>query len=103
MRFDPRFPLVVDGTNAEVAFKLFECLLHFGELDIPGPELPGVIAGQIGAQHIATLTPSDLAEFLTVEGEGEGFGGHGFIGRGHLDAQQPIGPSGVFLGRAEFQ
>jgi hypothetical protein len=98
-----RIQLVVDRANAQVALELFERLFDLGELDIPGPELNGIVAGEVGAQQIAALTPADLAQLLAIECKGEGLGGDGFIGRGHLDAHQPIGAPGVFLGRAEFQ
>ena len=50
VRFDPGVQLMVDGTNTQVALELFERLFDFGELDIPGPELDWIVAGEVGAQ-----------------------------------------------------
>lgn len=77
--------------------------LDLGELDIPGPQLDRVVAGEVGAQEIAAFTPAGQAQFLAVEGKGEGRGADGFIGRGQLDAYQPIGAPGGLLGGAELQ
>ena len=47
MRFDSRLQLVINRANTEVTLQLFKSLFHFGALDIPGPELDRVVAGQV--------------------------------------------------------
>jgi hypothetical protein len=49
VRFDPSIHLVVNRPNTQVTFEFFERLFDFGRLDIPGPELDGIVAGEIGA------------------------------------------------------
>ena len=49
VRLDPRFVLVEDRTNGEIAFQILEGLFHRHELQIIVPELGGIVLGEIGA------------------------------------------------------
>ena len=40
--------LVIDGTDGEVVFQLFECLLDLGEADVVLPQGGGVFIAQVG-------------------------------------------------------
>ena len=40
--------LVIDGTDGEVVFQLFECLLDLGEADVVLPQGGGVFMAQVG-------------------------------------------------------
>ena len=40
--------LVIDGTDGEVVFELFECLLDLGEADVVLPQGGGVFIAQVG-------------------------------------------------------
>jgi hypothetical protein len=46
--------------------------LDLDELDVEPPQLGRVIAGEIGAQQIATFAPADLAQPGAIEREAEG-------------------------------
>ena len=48
VRFDAPIQLMIDRPNTQVTLEFFERLFDFGQLDIPGPELNGVVAGEIG-------------------------------------------------------
>ncbi len=48
VRIDAPIQLVVNRTNTQVALEFFERLFDFGQLDVPGPELNGIVACEIG-------------------------------------------------------
>ena len=45
---DVRVGLVIDGTDGEVVFQVFECLLDLGEADVVLPQGGGVFIAQVG-------------------------------------------------------
>ena len=48
VRFDAPIHLMIDQPNAQVTLEFFEHLFDLGQLDVPGPELHGIVAGEIG-------------------------------------------------------
>jgi hypothetical protein len=94
MGLDPAFFLMKDGSDGEVGFEIFEGFFDGDELDVVLPEGRGVALGKIGTQQIAAFAAADLAQLVSVEGEGEG-------GRGFLDLDVDEAPSdrGPWRGR----
>src|SRR5205085_4826025 len=91
------FFLMKDGSDGEVGFEIFEGFFDGDELDVVLPEGRGVALGKIGTQQIAAFAAADLAQLVSVEGEGEG-------GRGFLDLDVDEAPSdrGLGAGGPEF-
>jgi len=59
--------------------------LNLGELDVVLPELGGILAAEVGAQQVASLTAAHLAQLLAIDREGEGVGVDRRVGLGQLD------------------
>ena len=51
----------------EVAFEVLEGFFDRDELRIIGPELGGVVLGEIGAQQIVSLAPAHDPQLVAIE------------------------------------
>ncbi len=103
MRLDALVGLVIDGPDGEIAFQFLERLLHFGELDIEGPQLRRRLSCKIGAQQIPAFVASTGAQALAVQREGESFRGDGLAGLGQRDGDEAFGAPGFLLSSSDFQ
>jgi hypothetical protein len=54
VRLDPRFELMEDRADREIALEVLESFLHRDELQIVTPEFRRIVFGEIGAQQVAT-------------------------------------------------
>ena len=65
------FELMIDWSDRQITFKVAECLLDSGELQLVAPQLGGITAGEIGAPQIASLATAWLFELVQPETESE--------------------------------
>lgn len=67
MRLDAPCQLMVDWTQGQVAFELFEGLFDLGELEVKFPQLGGIGFGQVAAQKVAAFASPGSTQGGTVE------------------------------------
>ena len=67
MGFDPLVGLVVDRPDRQITLQFFERLLDLGQLQIEGPELRRIAAGEIRPQQITSFAPASFAQVLPVQ------------------------------------
>ena len=89
MGFDPVLVLMEDRPDRQIAFQVFERLLHANKLSVVLPQQCGIVLGEVGPQQIASFASPDHAQLRAIEAVDE----HGaFIV--HLDIDQaPCGGS----------
>ena len=102
VRFDARILLVIDRTDGQIAFEFFEGLLDFGQLDVVLSQVSGMLSCEIGAEQVAPFSTPNYAEFVSVQGEGEGLRGDGLVFCRQMEVDQPISMPGLFLSCTEF-
>ena len=89
MRLDTLIGLMIDWPDGEIALQLLERLLHFGELDVEGPQLRRGLSYEIGAQQIPAFVPPAGAQARPVQRKGESLRGDGLTGLGQFDVTSP--------------
>src|SRR5271157_2952202 len=103
VRLDTLVCLMIDGPDGEIALELLERLLHFGELDVEGPQLRRGLSHEIGAQQVPAFVPPAGAQARPVQREGESLWGDGLTVLWQFDGNEPRGAARLFLGAADFE
>src|SRR5271157_2083944 len=103
VRLDALVRLMIDGPDGEIALQLLERLLHFGELDVEGPQLRRGLSYEIGAQQIPAFVSPAGAQARPVQRKGESLRGDGLTGLGQFDGNEARGAARLFLGAADFE
>ena len=95
--------LVIDRADGQIALELFEGLLDLGQLDVVLPQASGRFSGEVRSEQVAPFSAPNDAEFVPVQGEGEGLWGDGLVFGRQMEIDQPVSLPGLFLGGAEFE
>ena len=65
VRLDTLIGLMIDWPDGEIALQFLERLLHFGELNVEGPQFCRGLAHKIGAQQIPAFVAAAGAQALS--------------------------------------
>jgi hypothetical protein len=75
---------------------------HLGQLDVVLPQASGMVSREVGAEQIAPFPAPNHADFVPVQGKGEGLLGDGLLFGRQIKIDQAVRPPGLFLGGAEL-
>ena len=94
---------MIDWPDGEIALQFLERLLHFGELNVKGPQFCRGLAHKIGTQQIPAFVTAAGTKPFTIQHKGEGFRGDGLASFGKLDGDEAGGAPSFLLRSPDFQ